>query len=113
MHSNHTNSEINQPLWESSMHYSCVDILVYILLYWTVIQVLEKTYVPTHKIPKDIQTIQIGHLATSVDVAASYRFADFMWVSKYRKDIVYGKGKIKIFFLSYTLQNSTGTNNSL
>lgn len=61
-----------------------------------------KTHVPTHKIPKDVQTNEIGHLAASVDVAASYRFANFMRVSKYRKDIVYGKRENKDIY-SYIL----------
>ncbi len=64
---------------------------------------VENTCIPTHKIPKDVEAVKIGHLAASVDVAASNRLADFMWVSKNGKDIILGKSEINKFrcLLSY------------
>lgn len=51
--------------------------------------VLEKLHdLPTHKIPKDVESVKVRHLAASVDVSSSYRFTQLVWVGKYGQDVI-------------------------
>lgn len=44
--------------------------------------------IPTHEIPKDVESVKVWHLATSVDVSSSHRLTQLVWVGKYGQDII-------------------------
>lgn len=33
---------------------------------------IKQKHIPTHEIPKDIESVEVGHLATSVDVSSCH-----------------------------------------
>ena len=41
-------------------------------------------HTPTHEIPEDIESVEVGHLAASVDVTSCHRLAQFVGVGKDR-----------------------------
>ncbi|TNN41759.1 hypothetical protein EYF80_048067 [Liparis tanakae] len=43
---------------------------------------------PAHEIPEDVESVEVGHLAASVDVASRHRLAQLVGVSEDRQDVV-------------------------
>lgn len=43
--------------------------------------------IPTHKVPKDVDSVEVGHLTASVDVASRHRFAQLVRVGKDWQDV--------------------------
>lgn len=51
-------------------------------------------YLPTHKIPKYVQAIEVWRLTTSIDVASCNRFPHFVWICINWKHIICREEKI-------------------
>lgn len=53
-----------------------------------------RVYLPTHKITKYVQAIQVWRLTTSIDVASCNRFPHFVWICVNWKHIICRAEKI-------------------
>lgn len=51
-------------------------------------------YLPTHKIPKYVQAIEVWRLTTSIDVASCNRFPHFVWICINWKHVICREEKI-------------------
>lgn len=45
-------------------------------------------HTPAHEIPKDVESVKVGHLTASVDVSSCHRLAQLVWIGKDWQDIV-------------------------
>lgn len=45
-------------------------------------------HVPTHKIPKDVESIKVGHFTTSVHISTGNWLPQLVGVCKYRQDVI-------------------------
>ncbi len=49
----------------------------------------ESWSLPTHKVSKNIKTIEVGWFASSVHVTSSYGFPNMVSIGKYRQNVIY------------------------
>lgn len=54
---------------------------------------------PAHEVPKDVESVEVGHLAASVDVTSRHRLSQLMGVGEYRQDVIWGWNSTLVYTL--------------
>ena len=53
-------------------------------------------HTPTHEVPEDVEAVEVGHLAASVDVSSRHRLAQLVGVGEDGEDIVWRANNIHV-----------------
>ena len=53
-------------------------------------------HTPTHEVPEDVEAVEVGHLAASVDVSSRHRLAQLVGVGEDWEDIVWRANNIHV-----------------